>query len=63
VVGFAVPGAGLRQAARAFVIDNGPIGGRVGRTMTLAELFISIKYWYGGRPRRGRLTHLADGYT
>jgi hypothetical protein len=44
VLGFAVPSAGLRQAAQAFVIDNGPISGRVGRTMTLAELFLSIKY-------------------
>ena len=44
VIGFGVPGAGLRQAAQAFVIDNGPIGGRVGRTMTLAEVFVSIKY-------------------
>ena len=44
VVGFAVPGAGLKQAAQAFVIENGPAGGRVGRTMTLAEVFASIKY-------------------
>jgi Alginate export len=44
VVGFAVPGTGLKQAARVFVIDNGPIDRRVGRTMTLAELFLAIKY-------------------
>jgi hypothetical protein len=35
---------GLKQAARAFVIDNGPGDRRVGRTMTLAELFVAIKY-------------------
>jgi Alginate export len=44
VVGFAVPGTGLKQAAEAFVIEYGPAGGRVGRTMTLAEVFASIKY-------------------
>ena len=44
VIAFAVPGAGLKQAAQAFVIDNGPVGRGVGRTMTLAELFVSIKY-------------------
>jgi hypothetical protein len=44
VVGFAVPGTGLKQAAQVFIIENGPIGRRVGRTMTLAELFASIKY-------------------
>ena len=44
VLGFAVPGAGLKQAAQAFVIDNGPLGRAVGRTMTLAELFVSVKY-------------------
>jgi Alginate export len=44
VVGFAVPGTGLKQAARAFVIDNGPANRPVGRTMTLAELFVAIKY-------------------
>ena len=44
VLAFAVPGAGLKQAARAFVIDNGPPGGTVGRTMTLAEAFVAIKY-------------------
>jgi hypothetical protein len=44
VLAFAVPGAGLKQAARAFVIDNGPVDRRVGRTMTLAELFAAIKY-------------------
>ena len=44
VVEFAVPGTGLKQAAQVFVIENGPIGRRVGRTMTLAELFASIKY-------------------
>ena len=36
--------AGLKQAAQVFVIDNGPVGRSVGRTMTLAELFVSIKY-------------------
>ena len=44
VLAFAVPGAGLKQAARAFVIDNGPPGGTVGRTMSLAEAFVAIKY-------------------
>jgi hypothetical protein len=44
VVAFAVPGAGLKQAAQSFVIDNGPLGRSVGRTMTLAEVFVSIKY-------------------
>jgi len=44
VLAFAVPGAGLKQAAEAFVAENGPVGGRVGRTMTLAELFVAIKY-------------------
>lgn len=44
VIGLAVPGTGLKQAARAFVIDNGPVDRRVGRTMTLAELFVAIKY-------------------
>jgi hypothetical protein len=44
VVGFAVPGTGLKQAAQVFVMDNGPLGRAVGRTMTLAELFASIKY-------------------
>jgi hypothetical protein len=44
VVGFAVPGTGLKQAAQSFVIENGPIGRTVGRTMTLAELFLAIKY-------------------
>ena len=44
VVGFAVPGTGLKQAAQTFVIANGPVGHGVGRTMTLAELFIAIKY-------------------
>jgi len=44
VVGFAVPGTGLKQAAQTFVIANGPVGRGVGRTMTLAELFIAIKY-------------------
>ena len=44
VFGFAVPGAGLKQAARAFVADNGPAGRAVGRTMTLAELIVEIKY-------------------
>ena len=44
VLAFAVPGAGLKQAAQAFVIENGPFGRRVGRTMSLAELFLAIKY-------------------
>lgn len=44
VIGLAVPGTGLKQAGRAFVIDNGPVDRRVGRTMTLAELFVAIKY-------------------
>jgi hypothetical protein len=44
VLAFAVPGAGLKQAAQSFVIDNGPLGRSVGRTMTLAEVFLSIKY-------------------
>src|SRR5215469_9162850 len=44
VLAFAVPGAGLKQAAQTFVIDNGPVGRSVARTMTLAELFVSIKY-------------------
>ncbi len=44
VLAFAVPGSGLKQAAQAFVADNGPPNLRVGRTMTLAELFVSIKY-------------------
>src|SRR5215472_12007379 len=44
VLAFAVPGAGLKQAAQAFIVDNGPVGSRVGRTMTLAELFVAIKY-------------------
>src|SRR5215813_3009749 len=39
VLGLMIPGAGLKQAAQAFVADNGPPGLRVGRTMTLAELF------------------------
>src|SRR5215469_8536104 len=44
VLAFAVPGAGLQQAAQAFIMDNGPLGRSVGRTMALAELFVSIKY-------------------
>jgi Alginate export len=44
VLGFMVPGAGLKQAGQAFVTDNGPPDLRVGRTMPLAELFVSIKY-------------------
>jgi hypothetical protein len=44
VVGFAVPGFGLKQAAHSFVIDNGPLGRSVGHTMALAELFAAIKY-------------------
>jgi alginate export protein len=44
VIAFAVPGAGLKQAAQAFVLDNRPVGRSVGRTMTLAELFVAIKY-------------------
>jgi hypothetical protein len=42
--GFAVPGAGLKQAGQAFIADNGPAGRGVGRTMTLAELFLQFKY-------------------
>ena len=44
VLAFAVPGVGLKQAAQAFVMDNGPLGRSVGRTVTLAELFVAIKY-------------------
>jgi hypothetical protein len=44
VIAFAVPGARLKQAAQAFVIENGPPNLRVGRTMTVAELFLAIKY-------------------
>ena len=44
VFGFAVPGAGLKQAARAFVAENGPAGRSVGGTMTLGELILQIKY-------------------
>jgi hypothetical protein len=44
VVGFAIPGKGLRQAAQAFVADNGSAGGGVGKTMTLAKLILAIKY-------------------
>jgi hypothetical protein len=44
VFGFAVPGAGLKQAAQAFVADNGPPGRTTGGTTTLAELILEIKY-------------------
>ena len=44
IFGFAIPGPGLKQAAAAFVADNGPAGRVVGRTMTLAELILEIKY-------------------
>jgi hypothetical protein len=44
VFGFAVPGAGLKQEARAFIADNGPASRSVGHTMTLAELILEIKY-------------------
>jgi hypothetical protein len=44
VAAFAVPGTGLKQAAQAFIAENGPVDRRVGRTMTLAELFAAIKY-------------------
>jgi len=44
VVGFAVPGAGLSQAAQAFVMDNGQLGRSVGRTTALAEVFAALKY-------------------
>ena len=44
VLGFAVPGEGFRQAARAFVIDNGPPGRSVGKTMTLGEMIVSVKF-------------------
>ena len=39
-----LPSPGLKQAAQAFVADNGPAGRVVGRTMTLAELILEIKY-------------------
>jgi hypothetical protein len=42
--GFAVPGAGLKQAAQAFIADNGAGSHGVGRTMTLAELLLQFKY-------------------
>src|SRR5262249_494573 len=44
VMALAVPSTGLKQAAQVFVVDTGPLGRRVGRTMSLAELFVSIKY-------------------
>jgi hypothetical protein len=44
VVGFAIPGAGLKQAAQVFVAENGPAGRSVGHTMTLAELIFEIEY-------------------
>jgi len=44
VLGFAVPGEGFKQAARAFVIDNGPPGRSVGKTMTLGELVVAVKF-------------------
>jgi Alginate export len=44
VFGFAIPGAGMKQAAAAFVAENGPAGRAVGRTMTLVELIAEIKY-------------------
>jgi len=44
VFGFAVPGAGLKQAAQAFRADNGPAGRATGRTETLAELILELKY-------------------
>ncbi len=44
VFGFVVPGAGLKQAAQAFIAENGPAGRATGRTMTLAELILQIKY-------------------
>jgi len=44
VFGFAVPGAGLKQEAQAFIADNGPASRSVGHTMTLAELILEIKY-------------------
>jgi len=44
VFGFAIPGPSLKQAAQAFVADNGPVGRIVGRTTTLAELIVEIKY-------------------
>ena len=44
VVGFAVPGEGFKQAARAFVIDHGPPGRSVGGTMTLGELVVAVKF-------------------
>jgi Alginate export len=44
VLGFMMPGTGLKRAAQAFVAENGPGDRLVGRTMTLAELFVAIKY-------------------
>ena len=44
VVGFAVPGGGLKQAAQVFVAENGPAGRSVGHTMTLAEVIFEIEY-------------------
>ena len=35
---------GFKQAARAFVIDNGPPGRSVGKTMTLGELVVAVKF-------------------
>src|SRR5215472_17304347 len=59
VLAFAVPGAGLRQAAQAFVVDNGPLGRAVGGTMTLAELFVSVKYLCGDDRGSSRLAYPA----
>ncbi len=44
VLGFAVPGEGFKQAACAFVIDNGPAGRAVGGTMALGELVVAVKF-------------------
>jgi hypothetical protein len=44
VFGFAVPGAGLKQAAQVFIAKSGPSGRAFGRTTTLVELILQYKY-------------------
>jgi len=44
VFGFAVPGAGLKQAAQAFIAENGPADRSVGRTTTLVEVTLQYKF-------------------
>jgi hypothetical protein len=44
LVGVAVPGSGFKQAASAFVADNGPPGRATGKTMTLGELLLTFHY-------------------